>query len=73
MLDAMVEHQRQVTAAAQVRSALRSGSPIERAVGVVMAQRHCDRATALGVLHEISGRRGVGFTVVAVEIAATAG
>ncbi|WP_194290869.1 ANTAR domain-containing protein [Nocardia aurantia] len=68
----MVENQRQADAAAQVRTALVSGSSIERAVGVVMAQQKCDRATALSALREIAARRGVAFAKVAAEIAATA-
>ncbi|MCX4090872.1 ANTAR domain-containing protein [Nocardia sp. alder85J] len=73
MLDAMMEQHRQVLGAEQIRTALRSGSATDRALGVVMAQRHCDRATALGILREIAARRRVALAVVAAEIGGAAG
>lgn len=58
----------QVTVANHLRAALASRSVIDQAIGIVMAQRHCDAGHATAALRTISQRRHIKLRTVASDL-----
>lgn len=65
---AALRHYDEVTLSDHLRIALSSRSVIDQAIGIVMAQRRCDPATAFAMLRAISQRRNVKLRIVAAEL-----
>ncbi len=68
LLAAAINSARQAELTAQLRSALASRSIIDQALGITMAQRHCDRDAAFEVLRAASQRENVKLVVVAARV-----
>jgi len=67
---AALRHYDEVTLSDHLRIALSSRSVIDQAIGIVMAQRHCDPDTAFATLRTISQRRNIKLRAVAAELVA---
>ena len=65
---AALRHYDEVTLSDHLRIALSSRSVIDQAIGIVMAKRRCDPATAFAMLRAISQRRNVELRIVAAEL-----
>jgi GAF domain-containing protein len=65
---AALRHYDEVTLSDHLRIALSSRSVIDQAIGIVMAQRRCDPATAFATLRTISQRRNIKLRTVAAEL-----
>lgn len=73
LLDAVVRASEQTRLTEQLRQALASRSAIDQALGIVMARRRCDRATAFSVLRTASQQRNVRLAELAAQIVSTVG
>ena len=69
VITAALRHYDEITLSDHLRIALSSRSVIDQAIGIVMAQRHCDPDTAFATLRTISQRRNVKLRAVAAELA----
>jgi GAF domain-containing protein len=67
---AALRHYDEITLSDHLRIALSSRSVIDQAIGIVMAQRHCDPHTAFATLRTISQRRNIKLRTVAAELVA---
>jgi GAF domain-containing protein len=65
---AALRHYDEVTLSDHLRIALSSRAVIDQAIGIVMAQRRCDPATAFATLRTISQRRNIKLRTVAAEL-----
>jgi GAF domain-containing protein len=68
VVTAALRHYDEVTLSDHLRMALSSRSVIDQAIGIVMAQRRCDPATAFATLRMISQRRNIKLRTVAAEL-----
>ena len=71
-LTIMMRHDSQLTLSNQLRAAIESRAIIDQAIGIIMAQRHCNATDAFGALRQVSQHRNVKLNVVAAELIATA-
>ncbi|WP_024803278.1 GAF and ANTAR domain-containing protein [Nocardia sp. BMG51109] len=68
LLGTAISSARQTELTAQLRAALASRSIIDQALGITMAQRHCDRDAAFEVLRDTSQRNNVKLVSVAADL-----
>ena len=73
LLDAVIRAAQQAQLTEQLRQALASRSTIDQALGIIMAQQRCDRATAFAVLRSASQHRNMRLAELAGQILSAVG
>lgn len=71
LLAAVIDRSRLASLATELTNALASGETVNRAIGIVMAQRACTAEEALDVLHQASGNLHVPLEEVAKRLVTT--